>query len=223
MKILNLYAGIGGNRKLWGNDHEITAVEYDAGIASIYKNLYPNDTVIVADAHRYLLDHFKEFDFIWSSPPCPTHSKLVTLNYSINDLLSYPDMSLYQEVIILQHFFKGKYCIENVMGYYKPLIHPQESGRHYFWANFKIPNIKVDGLPIKGETGLNIKEREVYAGYNDFEYKEFKGDKTKIFKNMVSPEIGLAIFESALNIYNHNKVEQVGLFALPSPPVNKQD
>jgi len=25
MKILNLYAGIGGNRKLWGNDHEITS------------------------------------------------------------------------------------------------------------------------------------------------------------------------------------------------------
>jgi DNA (cytosine-5)-methyltransferase 1 len=27
MRILNLYAGIGGNRKLWGDDHEITAVE----------------------------------------------------------------------------------------------------------------------------------------------------------------------------------------------------
>lgn len=27
MKILNLYAGIGGNRKLWGDDHEVTVVE----------------------------------------------------------------------------------------------------------------------------------------------------------------------------------------------------
>lgn len=27
MKILNLYAGIGGNRKLWGNEHQITADE----------------------------------------------------------------------------------------------------------------------------------------------------------------------------------------------------
>ena len=27
MKILNLYCGIGGNRRLWGNDHEVTAVE----------------------------------------------------------------------------------------------------------------------------------------------------------------------------------------------------
>jgi len=29
MKILNLYAGIGGNRKLWGDQHQVTAVEYD--------------------------------------------------------------------------------------------------------------------------------------------------------------------------------------------------
>jgi DNA (cytosine-5)-methyltransferase 1 len=27
MKILNLYAGIGGNRKLWGDEYEVTAIE----------------------------------------------------------------------------------------------------------------------------------------------------------------------------------------------------
>lgn len=69
MKILNCYAGIGGNRKLWGDDHEITAVENDPDIAKIYQDFFPNDKVIVADAHQYLLDHFKEYDFIWSSPP----------------------------------------------------------------------------------------------------------------------------------------------------------
>ena len=26
MKILNLYAGVGGNRKLWSSEHEITAI-----------------------------------------------------------------------------------------------------------------------------------------------------------------------------------------------------
>ena len=35
-KILNLYAGIGGNRKLWGDEHEITAVEYDEATADVY-------------------------------------------------------------------------------------------------------------------------------------------------------------------------------------------
>jgi DNA (cytosine-5)-methyltransferase 1 len=37
MKILNLYAGIGGNRKLWGNTHSITAVEFDEEIAKLIK------------------------------------------------------------------------------------------------------------------------------------------------------------------------------------------
>ena len=35
MKILNLYAGIGGNRRLWGDEHEITAVEHNKDIAKI--------------------------------------------------------------------------------------------------------------------------------------------------------------------------------------------
>ena len=38
-------------------------------IAKIYKYNFPNDNIIVTDAHEYLLNHFKEFDFIWSSPP----------------------------------------------------------------------------------------------------------------------------------------------------------
>jgi len=66
MKILNLYAGIGGNRALWGDEHQITAVEYDKKIADKYAILYPNDIVIVADAHQYLLDNYERFDFIWT-------------------------------------------------------------------------------------------------------------------------------------------------------------
>lgn len=72
MKVLNLYCGIGGNRRQWENV-EVTAVEHNESIAAIYKDLFPNDIVIVADAHQYLLDHYSEFDFIWASPPCPTH------------------------------------------------------------------------------------------------------------------------------------------------------
>jgi len=75
MKILNLYCGIGGNRKLW-QGHEITAVENNEQIAKIYQDYFPDDKVVVGDAHQYLLEHFEEFDFIWSSPPCPTHSQL---------------------------------------------------------------------------------------------------------------------------------------------------
>lgn len=37
MKILNLYAGIGGNRKLWGDIHHITAVELDPELRKYIK------------------------------------------------------------------------------------------------------------------------------------------------------------------------------------------
>lgn len=123
MKILNLYAGIGGNRMLWGDEHEITAVEYIPEVAAIYQHLFPKDKVVIEDAHEYLRKHFREFDFIWASPPCPTHSVLQMTRYYDEDL-KYPDMTLYQEIIWLQTFFKGKWCIENVKPYYKPLITP---------------------------------------------------------------------------------------------------
>ena len=54
MKILNLYAGIGGNRKLWGDEHDITAVEINPKIAECYKSFFPQDDVVVADAHEFL-------------------------------------------------------------------------------------------------------------------------------------------------------------------------
>ena len=82
MKILNLYCGIGGNRKLWGNKYNITAIENIEKIADVYKNSFPQDTVIVTDAHEYLLDHYKEFDFIWSSPPAQ-HTLLQTILLNI--------------------------------------------------------------------------------------------------------------------------------------------
>ena len=127
MKILNLYAGIGGNRKLWGDEHEVTAVELNPDIAAVYQQLFPNDTVIVGDAHQYLLDHYKEFDFIWSSPPCPTHSKarFALGVHGKGYPAVYPDMQLYQEIILLRHHFNGKYCVENVQYYYKPFIEPR--------------------------------------------------------------------------------------------------
>ena len=141
MKILNLYCGIGGNRELWGNEHEITAVEIEKSIADKYALKFPNDNIIVGDAHEYLLDHYKEFDFIWTSPPCQTHSRTNYFTQAIRKRAKYPDMKLYQEIIFLSSFFKGLYCVENVKSYYKPMIEPKEIGRHFIWSNFNIPKI----------------------------------------------------------------------------------
>ena len=137
MKILNLYACLGGNRYKW-EGHEITAVELDPELARMYQERFPEDEVIVTDAHQFLLDNYSNYDFIWSSPPCPTHSRARFWRRETTTP-EYPDMSLYQEIIFLQHWFKGKYCVENVIPYYEPLIPAQKRGRHLYWTNFTLP------------------------------------------------------------------------------------
>ena len=192
MNILNLYAGIGGNRKLWGNEHNITAVEYDEKIANVYKELYPKDTVIIGDAHEYLRKHFREFDFIWASPPCPTHSVLQMTRY-YDENLKYPDMKLYQEIILLQSFFKGKYVIENVKPYYKPLINPTFSiDRHYFWSsNFILtPTFVNNYTSIRDDIYKMAEKYEIDLNI----LKKHNVDCRLVLRNMVVPEIGKYIF-----------------------------
>ena len=219
MKILNLYSGIGGNRKFWGKGLDITALEYDPKIAAIYADLYPDDKVIVGDAHQYLLDNYENFDFIWASPPCPTHS---VTNHFLNaqGLKRYPDMSLYQEIILLEHFFTktgGKYVVENVKSYYTPLIKPQVSGRHYFWANFKIPKVKVHTQigrmgPVKHKGGSRKPdEQQKILGFDLSKYSH--PNKKKLLNNCVDPNIGKAIFDAAKGIHDQSKANQVGLFS----------
>tara|TARA_R110000824_G_C14884962_1_gene643835 strand:- start:38 stop:631 length:594 start_codon:yes stop_codon:yes gene_type:complete len=197
MKILNLYAGIGGNRKLWGDNHEIIAVELDKKVANKYKDLYPNDNVIVADAHEYLLDHYKEYDFIWSSPPCQSHSTTNYFTQHIRKRPVYPSMKLYEEIIFLDNFYKGKYCVENVVSYYEPLIKAQKIGRHYLWANFNITLIKQP----KDDIGTMIKGHPNRANKKPLEER-----------NAVNSELGLHILNQALGIIKENKIDQNKLF-----------
>mgnify|MGYP001572884466 CR=1 FL=1 len=196
MKILNLYAGIGGNRKLWSDEHQITMVEINPEIARIYQDNFPKDKVVISDAHQYLLEHFSEFDFIWSSPPCPTHSRvrfIVTYgkNGKIRQKPVFPDMKLYEEIIFLKHYFRGKWCVENVVGYYKPLIIPQEMGKHYFWANF--PIIQIDNK-VRGHK-YSIERLSKIKG---FELGDIKG-KRLLLRNCVEPELGKYILSCAIN------------------------
>lgn len=193
MKILNLYAGIGGNRKLWGNDHEITAVELDPDIAAIYQELFPNDTIIVGDAHEYLLRHFREFDFIWASPLCVTHSRAGLGNIN-KDIFQYPDMKLYQEIILLKTLFKGKWIVENVKPYYKPLISPTfQIGRHLFWSSDFIFALGFEENLV--DIWESVKKMEIAYGYDLSGYKLDTKFKRKILRNCVKPEIGKYIFE----------------------------
>ncbi len=216
MKVLNLYSGIGGNRKLW-QDVEVTAVEFNPDIAKVYQDFFPNDKVIIGDAHEYLLKHYAEFDFVWASPPCPTHSKV---NYSNGGrwAVKYPDMKLYQEIILLQTWFKGKYCVENVISYYEPLIKPQESGRHYFWANFRIPNIDYGvqiGTLMHGTRKRIIREAQIpeLQALHEFDLSKVKlPNKRQVLRNCVVPELGAMILDCARGILTHKNLEQTTLF-----------
>jgi len=193
LKILNLYAGLGGNRLLWGTEHKVTAIENNKEIARLYKKRFPQDTVIVADAREYLLKHLMDgWDFIWASPPCLTHSKI---NTDGNRPPMYPDMSLYEIIIMLSNnWYRGKWVVENVVPYYKPLIKPSNKiGRHLFWCNFVVGNavlLKAEKVSITMQSGNN-RYGFVLKGV------KMEGNKRRILRNLVDPMIGKTILEQA--------------------------
>ena len=199
MKVLNLYAGVGGNRKKWRNA-EITAVENEPKIAKVYAELYPNDTVVVGDAHEYLKNHYKEFDFIWSSPPCQKHSKM--MKATRHDVADFPDMKLYEEIIFLQNFFQGSWVVENVVPYYKPLVEPTiRIGRHLFWSNIPLFGIEDVKRPKGFINSGTVKESEKLKEWLGIHYEGnlyYKNNHCpgQILRNCVHPDKGEQIFNS---------------------------
>ena len=217
MKILNLYACLGGNRYKWGDDHDITAVEWDDELARLYQERFPNDKVVVADAHQYLLDHYKEFDFIWSSPPCPTHSRARGWNPKLET--KYPDMKLYEEIILLKTVskgknprFKGKYIVENVIPYYEPLIPAKRRNRHLYWTNFNLPNILSNRK--NPELGHAKKELNELCDFHEYDFRKYKGNQsvTKIARNLVDYQAGKTILDTVMGIRTKQNINQTELF-----------
>ena len=219
MKVLNLYACLGGNRYKWdevaqeaGIKLKVTAVELDPELAKLYQERFPNDTVIVADAHQYLLDHYKEYDFVWTSPPCPTHSRARYWGFGANGKNpTYPDMKLYQEIIFLQHHCKGKYVVENVIPYYEPMLNPKKRGRHLYWTNFNLPSDLNDRRFAISQT---INEVSELCKFHDYNFRKYKGEQrlNKIARNLVDYEAGRTIFETALGIIRKKDITQTELF-----------
>jgi len=196
VKILNLYAGIGGNRKLWGDEHDITAVEYDEGIAKVYADLFPSDTLIVDDAHQYLLENHKKFDFIWSSPPCQTHS---SFRYNIDVRLrgseeKYPDMTLYEEIVFLKYHSSALWVIENVVPYYGAVMGPVKRNRHLYWSNFDLPEVPKTEEKLRSMN--KISELEALHGYDLSNYK--LPNKRQVLRNVVDPNVGRLFLEQAM-------------------------
>ena len=194
MKILNLYAGLGGNRSSWSNEHYVTAVEYNPKIAAVYQDRFPQDNVVVGDAHEYLLKNFNDFDFIWSSPPCQTHSSFrhnLCVRFRGTEAV-YPDMKLYQEILLLQHNSKAlfpAFIVENVNPYYKPLINPTgKAGRHLIWSNFIDGEIDISKKPKL--RNAQIPELQKYHNIDLSKYDLRGLNKRQLLRNCVDAEIG---------------------------------
>jgi DNA (cytosine-5)-methyltransferase 1 len=212
-----------GNRAYWtpfDAEHEITDVEWKPEIAEIYHDNFPKDTIVVADAHEYLLKNYRKFDFIWSSPPCPTHSKArFGLGYHGGKVDAvYPDMSLYQEIVLLKHHFKGKWVVENVMAYYEPLIVPQTLGRHWFWTNFPMPDFYIEPSYISQQSKKYSKTPMKAAQVNDFEARlgfdltKYKiANKILLLRNCVEPELGKHILDWSQKEWHHTKSLPIGV------------
>ena len=221
MNILNLYACLGGNRYKWDEvaknanvEIQVTAVEIDEELAKLYQERFPNDIVIVADAHQYLLENYKKYDFVWTSPPCPSHSRVrFTQKNRENCEAVYPDLKLYEEVIFLDNYFDGKYVVENVIPFYEPLIHAKKRGRHLYWTNFLLPN----DINERDGTGIISKaknEVDVLCKFHDYDFYKYKGTqrRDKIARNLVDYEAGRTIFETFLGIQKNKNINQQSLF-----------
>jgi DNA (cytosine-5)-methyltransferase 1 len=205
MKALNLYAGVGGNRKLW-EDVEVTAVEGSKEIAEAYHGFYPDDTLVIGDAVEYLMKNYKKFDFIWVSPPCQSHSRVRHIGLSrtkapYDPVL--PDFTLYALVVWFQHHFNDKlWCVENVNPYYEPLLPPTvKLDRHLFWSNFPIQDKKFKKPEVRHN---DVTGKTVRYGIDVRDKKFRETPKSVVIKNCVDPDMGDYILNAAKDYISLN-------------------
>lgn len=193
MRILNLFAGVGGNRAQWGDEHDITAVEIDRGIARTYSEQFPRDHVIVGDAMKVLEATYADYDFIWSSPPCPSHGqyrhRVGVLAKGYKPII--PDMTtLYGAIVFLRTYHRGYWAVENTIPYYAPLIRPTvRLQRHLIWANYPIPRIDVPAA--------HVAHRNRLSDFEEIDLSSTDGGKRRLaLRNRTDPRIGKHVLDS---------------------------
>ena len=146
-----------------------------------------------------LLNHYQDFDFIWASPPCQSHSRIRYCfgfrGKRIRFAPLYPDLMLWQEIIFLKHYARCDWVVENVIPYYQPLIAPTfQLQRHYFWSNRIVPKANFAPDNIRK---ANIAQHQNRIGIDLSPYQI--RNKAQILRNCVAPEVGKYIFDNFFN------------------------
>ena len=120
-------------------------------------------------------------------------------------------MKLYQEILLLNYHFKGKYVVENVIPYYEPLLHPKKRGRHLYWTNFNLPSDLGDR---RFAISSAKKEVDGLCEFHDYDFRKYKGTQptNKIARNLVDYEAGKTILETAIGIIKKQNTKQTELF-----------
>ncbi len=170
IKILDLFCGIGGVAKGFqrylleqGMSFEYYAVDVDPKVLRAHKKFNPLSNTILRDAYSFTDDELLEFDFIWASPPCETHSRLNFYNWGNPKKYKEPDMRFY-ELIEMLYRLNIPFVVENVEPYYKPPIKPSvKVYRHVLWTNLSIRPFRVD-LPNFSDVKDDVKSLTKYHG-----------------------------------------------------------
>lgn len=185
MKILNLFCGIGGNRAYWPGRHDVTAVDESDLALRFYRDLYGADNIVQADAWMFLLDNFQDFDFIWASPPCKSHSR-----WRLCKKPEYADLRIYALITFLQTWFKGLYCVENVKPYYAQLIPAINRGRHLLWTNFYVPEFNTPSVQMDTASVEGLRSH--------LEYQVGDCKDRELLRNCCHPKIGKEVLRAAI-------------------------
>ena len=120
-------------------------------------------------------------------------------------------MRLYEEVIFLDNHFDGKYCVENVIPYYTPLIPAKKRGRHLYWTNFNLPS-SLNERKLDGILCTMKEEHKKLEIFHDIKVKANVGGYRDVLRNLVDYEAGKTILDTAMGIIQKQDINQTELF-----------